>query len=56
MSAIGTALAKLHLIKIIHGDLTTSNMMVRPLPGQSPNYEIVSTWLKVVFKYSPSRS
>ena len=26
---IGTALSKLHAAKIVHGDLTTSNLMIR---------------------------
>lgn len=42
MQAIGTTLAKMHASTIVHGDLTTSNMMLRPLPGQSPNFEVVS--------------
>jgi TP53 regulating kinase-like protein len=42
MEAIGTALAKMHGNSIVHGDLTTSNMMLRPLPGQTPNFELVS--------------
>lgn len=42
MEAIGTALAKMHANSIVHGDLTTSNMMLRPLPGQTPNFELVS--------------
>lgn len=42
MQAIGTALAKMHGNLIVHGDLTTSNMMLRPLPGQTPNFELVS--------------
>ncbi|KXN85684.1 TP53-regulating kinase [Leucoagaricus sp. SymC.cos] len=29
MSLIGTEIAKMHLLDIIHGDLTTSNMMLR---------------------------
>ncbi|KAI5454560.1 serine/threonine-protein kinase bud32 [Naganishia albida] len=41
MEAIGTALAKMHGNSIVHGDLTTSNMMLRPLPGQTPNFELV---------------
>ena len=32
LRAIGNELAKMHLAEIIHGDLTTSNMMVRLLP------------------------
>lgn len=44
MSAIGGALAKLHGTNIIHGDLTTSNMMVRLTPHASEPYEIVSRW------------
>ena len=42
MQAIGTALAKMHASTIVHGDLTTSNMMLRPLPGHRPNFEVVS--------------
>ncbi|KAJ9104801.1 hypothetical protein QFC19_003942 [Naganishia cerealis] len=42
MRAMGTALAKMHTNLIVHGDLTTSNMMLRPLPGHTPNFEIVS--------------
>lgn len=44
MASIGTILAKLHATTIIHGDLTTSNMMLRLTPN-SPSgqpYEIVS--------------
>ncbi|WVQ80431.1 EKC/KEOPS complex subunit BUD32 [Cryptococcus sp. DSM 104549] len=41
MSSIGAALARLHLTTIIHGDLTTSNMMVRLTPGGPAPYEIV---------------
>ena len=41
MASIGTALARLHLTTIIHGDLTTSNMMVRLTPDASTPYEIV---------------
>lgn len=41
MRSIGAALARLHKTMIIHGDLTTSNMMVRLTPGGSGPYEIV---------------
>ncbi|ORY25197.1 kinase-like domain-containing protein, partial [Naematelia encephala] len=41
MSSIGTALSRLHITTIIHGDLTTSNMMVRLTPGAAQPYEIV---------------
>lgn len=30
--AIGAEIAKMHLADVVHGDLTTSNMMVRLLP------------------------
>lgn len=40
--AIGHELAKMHLADVVHGDLTTSNMMVRLLPPSSPSsFEIV---------------
>jgi TP53 regulating kinase-like protein len=42
MTTIGTALARLHVTGIIHGDLTTSNMMVRLTPNAANPYEIVS--------------
>jgi hypothetical protein len=44
MESIGAILAQLHGTGIIHGDLTTSNMMLRLTPN-SPSgkaYEIVS--------------
>ncbi|GFZ50708.1 Atypical serine/threonine protein kinase BUD32 [Saitozyma sp. JCM 24511] len=41
MKSMGAALASLHLTTIIHGDLTTSNMMVRLTPGSSEPYEVV---------------
>ncbi|WRT63624.1 Kae1-associated kinase Bud32 [Kwoniella shivajii] len=41
MNSIGTALARLHLTTIIHGDLTTSNMMIRLTPNSIQPYEIV---------------
>ncbi|KAK4684841.1 hypothetical protein P7C73_g5317, partial [Tremellales sp. Uapishka_1] len=41
MESIGTALAGLHLTTIIHGDLTTSNMMVRMTPNAPKAFEIV---------------
>jgi TP53 regulating kinase-like protein len=44
MRAIGTSLAKMHANLIVHGDLTTSNMMLRPLPGHTPNFEVVSLY------------
>jgi len=43
MRAIGTALARLHITTIVHGDLTTSNMMVRLTPDRPGEpFEIVS--------------
>ena len=41
MSSIGRAIARLHDTGIIHGDLTTSNMMTRLTPISSEPYEIV---------------
>ncbi|KAL6791697.1 kinase-like protein [Trichoderma sp. SZMC 28012] len=35
MRRIGTAVGKMHSIGIIHGDLTTSNMMLNPPAGQT---------------------
>ena len=31
MSQMGAEIAKMHLADVIHGDLTTSNMMIRPV-------------------------
>ncbi|GAA5923812.1 serine/threonine protein kinase BUD32 [Sporobolomyces koalae] len=39
--AIGTEIAKMHAAEIIHGDLTTSNMMIRFLSSSSRSFEIV---------------
>ena len=41
MQMIGTELAKMHLADIIHGDLTTSNMMLRR-PGPTEQAKLVS--------------
>lgn len=44
LGAIGAEIAKMHLCEVIHGDLTTSNMMVRLLPNASspsPPFEVV---------------
>jgi hypothetical protein len=42
MTLIGTEIAKMHVVNIIHGDLTTSNMMLRRRPPNSyPPAEIV---------------
>jgi TP53 regulating kinase-like protein len=44
MTSIGQTLAMLHTAQIIHGDLTTSNMMLRPLrPLSSPTTPASST-------------
>jgi hypothetical protein len=51
MVSIGTALARLHATTIIHGDLTTSNMMIRLTPAASEPYEIVS--VKIVSTRTP---
>ncbi|KAF8509867.1 kinase-like domain-containing protein [Hysterangium stoloniferum] len=39
MKQIGVEIAKMHLADIIHGDLTTSNMMIRPIPSSEPSSE-----------------
>jgi TP53 regulating kinase-like protein len=41
MAMIGAQLAAMHAATIIHGDLTTSNMMVRPAPARTLPCEIV---------------
>ncbi|KIJ53344.1 hypothetical protein M422DRAFT_73981 [Sphaerobolus stellatus SS14] len=45
MTKVGTELAKMHMADVIHGDLTTSNMMLRPRPdpssSSSPKSEVV---------------
>ena len=42
MGLIGVEIAKMHLADVVHGDLTTSNMMLRlPKPDQSTT-ELVS--------------
>jgi TP53 regulating kinase and related kinases len=45
MSMIGTEIAKMHLADVIHGDLTTSNMMLRhPTSCPSKKTELVRSW------------
>lgn len=40
MHRIGTAVGRLHKVGVVHGDLTTSNMMLRPwAPGKEPAAE-----------------
>ncbi|KAF4622128.1 hypothetical protein D9613_009468 [Agrocybe pediades] len=41
MQLIGTELAKMHLADIIHGDLTTSNMMLRRTSAEDAGPELV---------------
>nr|XP_018266587.1 BUD32 protein kinase [Kwoniella dejecticola CBS 10117]OBR88745.1 BUD32 protein kinase [Kwoniella dejecticola CBS 10117] len=42
MRSIGSALAQLHSTTIIHGDLTTSNMMIRLTPNSEQPFEIAN--------------
>ena len=37
LEQIGKAVGKLHSVGIVHGDLTTSNMMLRPAPASNSN-------------------
>ena len=39
--AIGTSLGKMHDASVVHGDLTTSNIMVKDAPGVEPGFQIV---------------
>jgi len=42
MRMVGTEIAKMHLAEIIHGDLTTSNMMLRrPTASQTGTSDFV---------------
>jgi len=41
MKSIGETLAKMHLADIIHGDLTTSNMMLRKSPQNSSEFLLI---------------
>lgn len=41
MTLIGTEIAKMHLVDIIHGDLTTSNMMLRPTTNSQPDLVLI---------------
>ena len=40
MGKIGRAVGRMHEVGIVHGDLTTSNMMLRPLPATQQNGDI----------------
>jgi len=54
MSLIGIEIAKMHLADVVHGDLTTSNMMLRlPKPDQST--EGTSTELVSYFRFPVCR-
>jgi len=49
MKLIGTEIAKMHLTDIIHGDLTTSNMMLRhPFSFRMPPNSSISTQLVLI--------
>jgi len=37
MTLISTEIAKMHLVDVIHGDLTTSNMMLRHTSNNQPD-------------------
>lgn len=43
MDLMGVEIAKMHLINLIHGDLTTSNIMVRRRPSQAEQASLPST-------------
>lgn len=46
MGFIGTEIAKMHIADIIHGDLTTSNMMLRhPSSLRNPGMELVRLFM-----------
>jgi len=37
MEKIGRAVGRMHAVGVVHGDLTTSNIMLRPAPKGQPN-------------------
>jgi TP53 regulating kinase-like protein len=39
MQRIGAAVGRMHAIGVVHGDLTTSNLMLRPVPSDQVNGE-----------------
>lgn len=41
LRSIGREIAKMHIAEIVHGDLTTSNMMIRLTPNSPTPFEIV---------------
>lgn len=41
MTLIGTEIAKMHLVDVIHGDLTTSNMMLRHTLSNQPDLVLI---------------
>ena len=51
MALIGTEVAKMHQADIIHGDLTTSNMMLRRSGATHPTVDIVRLlamyWIRI---------
>ncbi|KAH8829918.1 kinase-like domain-containing protein [Flagelloscypha sp. PMI_526] len=52
MGLIGSQLAKMHLADIIHGDLTTSNMMLRSSPTSSASPALHSELILIDFGLS----
>ena len=53
MALIGSEIAKMHLANIIHGDLTTSNMILRhPFTPHTENTSLV----RLLFFDAPERS
>ena len=60
MTLIGSEIGKLHLADIVHGDLTTSNMMLRDrvanTPAQLVSPSILMFWLNLNMLQVPAGS
>ncbi|KHN94291.1 Kinase-associated endopeptidase 1, Bud32 [Metarhizium album ARSEF 1941] len=48
MRRIGMAIGAMHSIGIVHGDLTTSNMMLRPPPGSAEHVDVLSGEIVII--------
>lgn len=54
MSLIGTEIGKMHLADVVHGDLTTSNMMLRS-PSSPPSSFLETSLVRVTSERTKSR-
>ena len=54
MRKIGVAVGKMHAVGVVHGDLTTSNLMLRPAPSSDPATSTSTTTITCTSKGTPT--